>query len=89
MHQVVLLTPALLDRSLSEEEVKDLLKKLTNALSKSDDLDESEVRSQIYLSIGNIVKSYPGSLVNVDFNESWLSCAEYVPITFTFFPEVA
>ena len=83
MHQVVLLTPSLLDRSLSEEEVKDLLKKLTNALSKSDDLDESEIRSQIYLSIGNIVKSYPGSLVNVDFNESWLCCAEYVPISFT------
>ena len=78
MHQVVLLTPSILDGSLPVEEVKDLLKRLTSALSKSDDLDEADIRSQIYLSIGNIVKSYTGALVNVDFNEDWLSFSEYV-----------
>ena len=62
------------------DEVKEILKKLTSTLSKSgDDLDEADVRSQIYLTIGNIVKSYPGSLVTVDFNEDWLNCAKYVP----------
>ena len=73
-----LLTPSILDGSLPVEEVKDLLKRLTSALSKSDDLDEADIRSQIYLSIGNIVKSYTGALVNVDFNEDWLSFSEYV-----------
>ena len=80
LHQVVLSTPAILDTSLPLDEVKEILKKLTSTLSKSgDDLDEADIRSQIYLTIGNIVKSYPGSLVTVDFNEDWLNCAKYVP----------
>ena len=79
LHQVVLSTPAILDTSLPLDEVKEILKKLTSTLSKSgDDLDEADIRSQIYLTIGNIVKSYPGSLVTVDFNEDWLNCAQYV-----------
>ena len=73
VHQLVNLTPLILETSLPLSEVNELVKKITNLLHKSD-VEEGQIRSQLFLSLANIVKSY--SEAKIDLNEDWLEVEE-------------
>ena len=69
VQQLVTLTPLILETSLPLSEINELLKKITNLLHKSD-VEEGQIRSQLFLCLANIVISY--SEAKLDFNEDWL-----------------
>ena len=75
IQQLVILTPSILQVSLSTNEVNELIKKVTNFLRKSD-VEEGQIRSQLFLSLANIVLSYPDA--KIDLNDEWLEVGQEV-----------
>ena len=71
LQQITSLTPSILDAALSNSEVCEFAKKLINSIQKYE-VEDGNLRSQIYLALSHIISSYGTLQVPLEFNEEWL-----------------
>ena len=71
LQQITSLTPSILDAALPNSEVCEFAKKLINSIQKYE-VEDGNLRSQIYLALSHIISSYGILHVPLEFNEEWL-----------------
>ena len=72
MQQIIVLTPSIIDGAIPLSEVETFSKKLATTIQRYE-VEDGNVRAQIYLALSHIVSSYGAQQVPFELNDDWLS----------------
>ena len=72
MQQIIVLTPSIIDGAIPLSEVETFAKKLATTIQRYE-VEDGNVRAQIYLALSHIVSSYGAQQVPFELNDDWLS----------------
>ena len=72
LQQIIVLTPNIIDGALPLTEVEAFAKKLATTIQRYE-VEDGNVRAQIYLALSHIVSSYGAQQIPFELNDDWLS----------------